>query len=437
MNRLSVILLLSVTAGLGLTSRAPDTARVSDDSFVDVPDSLKHSSDLSIVKVCIECHEKRTPGIVRDWKSSEHRKKDVTCISCHGNGHMNAEDVSGVRLPTPEVCGTCHAERVEQFSRGKHALAWTVLNAVPVAHWLPNPMIEGMKGCGGCHKIGLKTDAEIERLKLTEGGGFGTASCDACHTRHTFSVSEARSPEACRTCHNGPDHPHWDMYDGSKHGVRNSLKQQGVISKDAAGPTCQTCHMPGGNHEVRTAWGFFAVRLPLPADEQWAADRATILRAMGALDATGEPTAKLNGFERADLLRLTEEDWQASRDQMLAVCAQCHSRNFAKAQLENGDEMIRNADRLMAEAISTVGDLYRDGILVRADAYQDEYPDLLTFFEAGTPIELKLYEMFLHHRMKAFQGVFHSNPEYALWHGWSKMVQALAEIEEMARDLRE
>ena len=67
----------------------------------------------------------------------------------------------------------------------------------------------------------------------------------------------------------------------SKHGVRNDLKQHNVLPADAAAPTCQTCHMQDGNHEVRTAWGFLAVRLPLPEDKQWAADRATILASLG------------------------------------------------------------------------------------------------------------------------------------------------------------
>lgn len=43
--------------------------------------------------------------------------------------------------------------------------------------------------------------------------------------------------------------------------------------------------MARGDHEVRTAWGFIAVRLPVPEDKQWAADRLTILKALGVLGA--------------------------------------------------------------------------------------------------------------------------------------------------------
>jgi hypothetical protein len=68
-------------------------------------------------------------------------------------------------------------------------------------------------------------------------------------------------------------HPQWEMYSGSKHGVRYLLKQNKTLPPTAAAPTCQTCHMQEGNHEVRTAWGFLAVRLPMPEDKEWAADR--------------------------------------------------------------------------------------------------------------------------------------------------------------------
>jgi hypothetical protein len=38
--------------------------------------------------------------------------------------------------------------------------------------------------------------------------------------------------------------------------------------------------------------------------------------------------------------------------------------------------------------------------------------------------------------MRAFQGAFHANPDYALWNGWSEMVRDLSEIKMMAEDLR-
>jgi hydroxylamine dehydrogenase len=387
-------------------------------------------------QVCVECHKKITPNIVSDWKLSKHSQNKIDCSECHGDQHKSAQDVAKARIPTPDTCGNCHEARVKQFKAGKHAAAWAAMKAMPTIHWQPMALTEGMKGCGGCHKIGLKSEADIRELKKS-GAGFGVASCDACHTRHTFSVQEARQPQACQTCHMGFDHPQWEMYSGSKHGVRYSLKQMKMLPPTVSAPTCQTCHMQGGNHGVLTAWGFLAVRLPMPEDKLWAADRVTILQALGVLDPDGKPTARLDVVKAANLARLTQEDWQRERDKMVKTCNQCHSANFAKAELAKGDMMIKDADRLMAQAILTVAGLYKDGILPKPKNYAYPLPDLLTFHDAPTVIEQKLFVMFLEHRMRTFQGTFHANPDYALWYGWSEMLRNLTEIREKAAEMRE
>ncbi|MDH5468064.1 MAG: multiheme c-type cytochrome, partial [Candidatus Aminicenantes bacterium] len=361
---------------------------------------------------CLNCHKDVTPNIVSDWQLSKHSQNDVDCSVCHGDKHKDPYDVANVQIPTPETCANCHDEKVAQFKKGKHAPAWAAMKAMPTTHWQPMALMEGMKGCGGCHKIGLKTEEDMKGLK-EKGAGFGVASCDACHTRHVFSVQEARQPQACQTCHMGFDHPQWEMYSASKHGVRYLLKQNKTLPESVAAPTCQTCHMQEGNHEVRTAWGFLAVRLPIPDDNQWASDRATILQALGVLNPDGKPTARLEVVKAADVARLTQEAWQKERDKMIETCNKCHSVNFAKAELEKGDQIIKAADHLMAEAIREVASLYKDGILAKPESYAYPFPDLLTFQDAPTPVEQRLHVMFLEHRMRAFQGTFHANPDYA------------------------
>jgi len=393
------------------------------------------SLQLVLAQNCVKCHEKITPNIVSDWKLSKHFQNDVDCAVCHGDKHNSASNVNLVEIPTPETCKTCHETQVEQFSKGKHAFAWAAMYAMPTIHMQPMALIEGMKGCGSCHKIGLKTADEIKQLKAN-GQKFGTASCDGCHTRHTFSVGEAKQPQACQTCHMGFDHPQWEMYSGSKHGVRYLLKQNKTLPENTSAPTCQTCHMQEGNHEVRTAWGFLAVRLPLPKNEQWKADRVTILQALGVLDPDGKPTKRLDVVKAADVARLDQESWQAERDKMVKTCGNCHSENFAKLELEKGDNIIKQADHLMAEGINVVAGLYKDGILQKPEGYAYDFPDLLTFHDAASVVEQKLFVMYLEHRMRTFQGTFHANPDYALWYGWSEMVRDLAEIKELAKQLR-
>jgi hypothetical protein len=384
---------------------------------------------------CVDCHKQITPNIVMDWTLSKHSKNSVECSMCHGDKHQSAQDVANVQIPTPETCGQCHDKQTGQFKNSKHAAAWAAMKAMPTAHAQPVALMEGMKGCGGCHKIGLKSEAELKELSK-QGAGFGRASCDACHTRHTFSKKEAQQPQACQTCHMGFDHPQWEMYSASKHGVRALLKQNGTLSDSAAAPTCQTCHMQDGDHNVQTSWGFLAVRLPMPDDKQWAADRATILQGLGVLDPTGKPTGRLEVVKAANVARLTQEDWQRERDKMVKACNQCHSVNFAKGELQKGDDMIREADKLMAEAIRIVAGLYKDGVLQKPKNYSYAFPDLLTFHDAPTTIEQKLFVMFLEHRMRAFQGTFHGNPDYALWYGWSELQRDLTEIKSLAAEMR-
>lgn len=386
-------------------------------------------------QTCVDCHKTTTASIVTDWQLSKHSQNGVECSTCHGKGHTTAADAAKATMPTPDTCATCHETQVTQFKGGKHALAWVAMKAMPTAHAQPVALMDGYKGCGGCHKIGLKTEAEHAEIRKTSGG-FGVASCDACHTRHTFSKIEARQPQACQTCHMGFDHPQWEMYSASKHGVRALLKQTGVLPATTAAPTCQDCHMQDGDHGVMTGWGFLAVRLPLPEDKQWAADRVTILQGLGVLDPAGSPTARLDVVKAGKVARLTQEEFQAQRDKMLTACNKCHSGNFAKLELEKTDNLIRQADRLMADAILTVAGLYTDGILPKPKNYAYAFPDLLTFHDAPTAIEQRLFVMFLEHRMRTFQGAFHNNPDYSLWYGWSEMQRDLTEIKEKAAELR-
>ncbi|HUT70037.1 MAG TPA: multiheme c-type cytochrome [Desulfatiglandales bacterium] len=194
--------------------------------------------------------------------------------------------------------------------------------------------------------------------------------------------------------------------------------------------------MQEGNHEVRAAWGFLAVRLPMPEDKMWASARTTILKALAVLDPDGKPTDRLGVIKAADVARLNQADWQKERATMVKTCIRCHSINFAKGELEKGDRMIREADLLMAEAIQIVAELYQEEILKKPQNYAYPFPDLLTFHDAPTPIEQRLFLMFMEHRMRTFQGTFHNNPDYALWYGWSAMRQDLTEIKALAEELR-
>ncbi len=254
-------------------------------------------------KACIDCHTQRnlSGSALRDWRLSKHAEAGVGCVACHippadapkevSRSKSVCEDPAVRRSVSSKSCAKCHPGQVSQFQSGKHALAWVAMTAMPTTKDQPQPLIEGEKACGGCHRIGRD-----------EG------KCDSCHTRHRFTAAEARRPEACQTCHMGFDHPQWEMYSTSKHGSIYAVeknqwdweiplkdwfaKPADASLKTPRAPVCATCHMPEGDHGVKTAWGFLAMRLP-ERDAAWMKDRATILQGLNILDQKGQPTERL------------------------------------------------------------------------------------------------------------------------------------------------
>lgn len=397
---------------------------------------------------CIDCHSKISPGQVADYQTSKHAESgDVTCKTCHGDKHKSADDSTLAELPDEKVCAGCHEQQFNQFADGKHNFGWTSLNAIPATHMAPDELIEGGRGCGGCHNMGIKSEEQKKELR-DKGYRYQNNSCDECHTRHAFSKKEALNPHACQQCHMGYDHPQWEMWSSSKHGARYFAKKEGDLPENAAAPTCQHCHMPDGNHANHTAWGFLGVRLPLPEDKQAAADRVTILKALGVLNPeTGEPTAILDAVKAVKMAKLDQESWEIERNKMIATCSECHSEKYAREQLEMGDAILQKSDRLMADAIETVAALYKEGIITKPAGYPHNYPFLLTFMHTNgaawnenldglSYIDQVLVQMYMKHRMRAYQAFFHVNPDYAYWYGWNEMTKDLGEIKELAKSMR-
>ena len=375
---------------------------------------------------CVTCHTKVTPGVVKQHLEGKMGQSgQVDCSSCHGSDHQKMDDAKLAKMPTPATCAECHEKQVKQFKDGKHDLAWIASSSMPMMGHQPKAVTgEGYKGCSSCHKIGAKPEATTKTMH------YGHAQCDACHTRHSFKKSEAKDPRACQTCHMGFDHPQWEMWSTSKHGTIWQIEGP----EGTRAPTCQTCHMQDGDHKVMTSWGFLAVRLP-EDDKEWMNDRVTILQALGVLDDKGTPTARLDLVKAGKVARLTKEEFQQERDKMLKTCAGCHGESYAKKQLDEADMVVKDVDKIFAEAIRVVQGLYQDGTLKKPEGWAFA-PDLLQFYEAKSSIEQDLYVMFLEYRMRAFQGAFHMNPDYMHWYGWAPMKETLQKIKDEAAKLR-
>lgn len=376
---------------------------------------------------CEECHVKLSPKLVQDFNRGK-MAETLTCKACHGSSHKGMDDVDKAKLPTIATCQVCHSDQAEQYLAGKHAKGLLAIDALPFTHGQPQAYIAGQKGCGGCHTLGLvdASSRETENRKYYKYG----MDCQNCHTRHAFSVKEAREPEACMTCHEGFDHAQWEMWSSSKHGVAYLMDRE-----THRGPKCQDCHMPGGDHRVRTAVGFLGLDLTTK-DPEMQQYQTVILKGLGVLDDKGQYTPLLDVVKAGDMVRLDKADFDAERKRITDQCRTCHGSNFVDANLKNADLMLKEVNRVFAQAIEIVAGLRRDGIIKVKDG-EGVYPQLLKFYEVDSKVEQVLYEMFMDHRMKAFQATYHMNPDYATWYGYAKMRKDLTEIKELAANMRQ
>ncbi|MBW1963251.1 MAG: cytochrome c3 family protein [Deltaproteobacteria bacterium] len=278
---------------------------------------------------CVRCHKKDNPVLVADWKDSAMAGSGMGCADCHGRAHTGPGDADKAVMPAIDVCGKCHKDQAERFTMGKHGKAEEALSIPPMGKKVnkQSPIVFE-RSCATCHN------------GICKGGG----QCDACHAGHTFSAKEARKPESCLPCHMG-NHPQYEAYSFSKHGAL--YKSRGL---DAGVPTCSTCHMPGGDHMVKTSWGFFGVRGEEP-DAERAANQKIV---RGAVEMLGPVLAP-------DSFRPTMAQWTERREAMVSICSRCHTRSRARQHLDASDEVIAQANQIAAEFITSARQLKKTG----------------------------------------------------------------------------
>ena len=339
-------------------------------------DSVQSVSGTFEGKQCVSCHEGVTPGVVKDWKASLHarprsHREPVYCSSCHGNDH------SALRMPTPQVCASCHPERVAEFEDEKrfgfpsHALAMD--RAMDTKHFADKPKAE-VASCVQCHSVQTK--------------------CDSCHTRHKFSAAEARRPEACITCHSGPPHPDDETYFHSLHGqiyLSEGAKwdwSKPLKKGNYAAPTCAYCHMREGKHQVadKTIWKF--------------------------------------GLQQVNPLTSGNE---VKRRAWIEMCSDCHEAQWSADRLRELDAERKQAWSKLYVAEDALKDLRRDDLLHPGPRERPLYPmswlDAISpkahigymdgqasAFYNVSPIERDYFEMWYFDNLAAYKGAAHFAP---------------------------
>lgn len=349
---------------------------------------------------CLDCHRQETPAAVNQWSESAHAAT-VSCSDCHGSDHQAI--VSGDAPVDAKVCGRCHEDAYHQHVASKHGMAlhsgWGCTR---------NLDQRDLRECRFCHEEGStqpKSVVQCSRfLKQTsEMGALGCnrchqveSSCASCHSNHFTDLAVVRDPGVCATCHMGPDHPQWEMWQTSRHGVLFASLG------DTAGPDCQRCHMPAGSHDV--SYG---------------------ITMTPAMVQPGEPFA-------------------ARRQEMLAICVQCHGRSFAERELQSGDKILVQSQELIKEAEGVIRDLADRNLLVPSLQDRPEHPlrarelvlDGQMLYEDISHIERLFFKMKKYDLAKTVKGAFHQNPAYTHWYGNAELKMTLADIKAEAARLQ-
>ena len=405
--RAARLLILGVLAVLfvgGMSVVVLAIARSGEPALVRPVDALAGSDD-----ECVVCHRRTSPGIVQQYGRSTMAAAEVGCRDCHEveAGYPGSSEHEGATIlatPTTAKCATCHASEVAQYYQSRHSLPAYVafagtadltpeqlalFEAVPEGGFAPDKMrnalfaLEGPAvtrfACEMCHNVG----------RPQADGSVG--ECEKCHLRHEFSLEQARKPETCNACHIGPDHPQWEIYQESPHGIAyatggeawNWEAEPGTLTvSDFPAPTCAICHMSGfgtsaTTHDVgdRLTWFLFA-----PISQRRPA-------------------------------------WQDNQVRMQSVCRSCHNESFIEDFYAAADLATEAVNAWVRQSDEMVAPLQARG--------------LLTSEPFDEPFDFVYFELWHHWGRTAKFGTWMQGPDYVQWHGAYEVLSDLAELGEL------
>ncbi len=388
-------------------------------------------------KECITCHVKESEAIVEQWGASRHYRAKVGCFECH-QAHPGDKDAfmhHNQRISTivsPKDCGKCHEKETKEFTDSHHAQAGKILGSLDnvlaevvegsrllkTAGFPEGVSAAAVNGCWQCHGSEVKVleDGKLDPAtwpntgigRLNPDGSRG--SCTACHSRHKFSVAQARNPENCGKCHMGPDHPQIEIYNESKHGIAfranrhkmNIDNDKWVVGDDYnAAPTCATCHMSatrkqGVTHDVglRISWNNRPPKSVRPE----------------VSDAKmGLPGAKVK--------------WQQRRKNMEDVCLACHAQTYIDSFYTQYDALINEYHVKFADPGLKLMKLAKP---------------LLSPVKFSNKLDFIWFELWHHEGRRARHAASMQGPDYTHWHGTYEIakhwyVKFLPELRKVAK----
>ncbi len=291
--------------------------------------------------------------------------------------------------------------------------------------------------------------------RVDPDGSIGT--CTACHTRHMFSIKQARKPWTCGQCHLGYDHPHIEIYEESKHGnIENAYGEKWNwerlpwrVGVDFNAPTCATCHMSTisvvdpatgketivveGTHDFnkRLVWDqmhFFTHPKPVIPDKPQVSmflggfsvlkgDMAQVYEAMKKIPANSPYKSPVfmgfevtegykpgeTGFPRMLNIKFTGE-LAEHRKEMMKVCNLCHSSQWTENFFRTADQNMIDYDVVAHFANGLLKLAWQLGIHDNKNII-DEY------------MEIMWYYIWHHDGRRWRNGATMMGPDFAHWYG--------------------
>jgi len=402
--RLLVAGLVAVILVLGMALMALAIGRAATPAEREQVNALARSDN-----ECVECHREETPGIVEQFGRSTMAVADVTCQECHEvksgyPGSVEHEGTFVLQSPSTAMCQECHEVQVAQLNQSRHGLpafvAMTgtepltpelldIYESIPEGGFNPDRSrnalyeLEGPAvtrfACEACHDIG----------RPHPDGSVG--QCQKCHLRHEFSLEQARKPETCNYCHIGPDHPQWEIFQESPHGIAyatmgdhwNWDAEPGTLDvTDFPAAVCATCHMSG----------------------------------FGASPSTHDVGDRLTWYLFAPISQRRPE-WEANQTSMQTVCRECHNETFVTEFYHDASAATEAVNAWVEESNDIVAPLIEYG--------------LLTSEPFDEPIDFTYFNLWHHWGRTAKFGAWMQGPDYVQWHGAYEVLHDLAELREM------
>lgn len=351
---------------------------------------------------CIPCHRDKTPAAVRQWEGSAHAKAGIGCEKCHGTDHEKM--LKGEARVDMKACAPCHKKAFDTHRQSRHGMGlhsgWGCTRNLPGRN---------QRECAFCHDPAsaeplstvqcsrfLKQSAEMGEVGCNYCHSVEN-SCASCHTSHNTDLKIVRDPASCAKCHMGPDHPQWEMWQTSLHGTLFGSMGE------STGPTCQSCHMPRGTHDVSGGITMSSGGIPYAADK-----------------------AKPN------------------REFMVKICGQCHAPGFAVRELSRGDAIQQQSLAIVKEAEKIILDLADRNLLDPMPENRPPHPlsgnqlilDSQLLYEDTSHIERLLFKMKKYDYARTIKGAYHQNPAYTHWYGNAELKMDLIDIKAEASRLK-